>query len=530
MSSTFSAGLQLTTLDDYLGPSQDCVIQPKAQRVGPGALRGATKGGGGGETEGGEGAVVALEFDMGMEGGLEIGVEDGGVVGMDVGGGVSVLTPSFVRDEATQSVYEIDPSTSVSTLLQPTSISLSDCLACSGCITTAETVLISSQSAARLEEILGSGERPGNLVFSFSTQALCGLATLYSLGSVEEALGRAGGFVVGELGADVVVDTELGRQMGVRCVVEATESSEGPVLTSSCPGWICYVEKTHPELIPHIAGVRSPQALTGAIVAEYLGLDPSETLHVSVMQCYDKKLEASRPEFTGGRRSGNDPEVDIVLTVVEFDALVAKTLGQEKGDLGVVVPLDVEDRSVFPLTDVSALAGRGGVYGASGGFADAVLAARMGEGEMPEFKSVRNKDYAVAGWEDGVKVVTAFGFRNIQNVVQSLAKGSLDSYALVEVQACPSGCLNGGGMPRAEGKGGGSVASRAERREHLNRLRSLYDDARVGIHRLFDDVWAGMGGKGMGMEFVKVDSLASVGGGVSSSATSASSSGLMVQW
>jgi iron only hydrogenase large subunit-like protein len=39
-----------------------------------------------------------------------------------------------------------------------------------------------------------------------------------------------------------------------------------PVLSSACPGWICYAEKTHGDLLPFVSGVKSPQAVAGVLV------------------------------------------------------------------------------------------------------------------------------------------------------------------------------------------------------------------------------------------------------------------------
>lgn len=65
---------------------------------------------------------------------------------------------------------------------------------------------------------------------------------------------------------------------------------------------MCYAEKTHGSyILPHIAATRSPQAVMGALVKQRLaplkGWQPSQVYHVTVMPCYDKKLEASRDDF-----------------------------------------------------------------------------------------------------------------------------------------------------------------------------------------------------------------------------------------
>lgn len=51
-----------------------------------------------------------------------------------------------------------------------------------------------------------------------------------------------------------------------------------------------------------------------------------------------------------------------------------------------------------------------------------------------------------------MKVAQAYGFRNIQNLVQKMKRKRCD-YDFVEVMACPGGCLNGGAQCRPdEGK------------------------------------------------------------------------------
>ena len=50
-----------------------------------------------------------------------------------------------------------------------------------------------------------------------------------------------------------------------------------------------------------------------------------------------------------------------------------------------------------------------------------------------------------------LSVAVAYGFRNIQNLVRSV-KLKKSKHHFVEVMACPSGCLNGGGqIPPREG-------------------------------------------------------------------------------
>ncbi len=42
----------------------------------------------------------------------------------------------------------------------------------------------------------------------------------------------------------------------------------------------------------------------------------------------------------------------------------------------------------------------------------------------------------------------SYGFRNIQNITRQLKSPKGSAYDFVEVMACPSGCVNGGGQIR----------------------------------------------------------------------------------
>lgn len=95
-----------------------------------------------------------------------------------------------------------------------------------------------------------------------------------------------------------------------------------------------------------------------------------------------------------------------------------------------------------------------GVKGGSGGYLEYIFkrAAKELFGkeiERVEYKAGRNPDLKTVTLEvDGqvrLNFATAYGFRNIQNLVRRIKKGD-SPFHFVEVMACPSGCLNGGGQ------------------------------------------------------------------------------------
>jgi hypothetical protein len=100
--------------------------------------------------------------------------------------------------------------------------------------------------------------------------------------------------------------------------------------------------------------------------------------------------------------------------------------------------------------------------GSSGGYAQHVFVAaaqalfgvQLQEQQQPQrqlpFKALRNADLQelqLVG-PDGqplLRFAIAYGFRNIQTLVRKIKSGQCE-YHYVEVMACPSGCLNGGGQ------------------------------------------------------------------------------------
>ncbi|KAF5728842.1 cytosolic Fe-S cluster assembly factor narfl [Tripterygium wilfordii] len=220
-------------------------------------------------------------------------------------------------------------------------------------------------------------------------------------------------------------------------------------------GWICYAEKQLGSyILPYISSVKSPQQTMGATIKHHickkLQLRPDEIYHVTVMPCYDKKLEASRDDFVteveshGGLRV---VEVDSVLTSGEIlDLIQLKTV-----DFKAVEESSV-DRMLTNVTEEGHLYG---VSGSSGGYAETIFryAAKVLFGmdiKGPlNFKIIRNSDFQEVSLEVEERTMLRFamcyGFRNLQNIVRKIKMQKCE-YHFVEVMACPSGCLNGGGQ------------------------------------------------------------------------------------
>lgn len=232
-----------------------------------------------------------------------------------------------------------------------------------------------------------------------------------------------------------------------------------PFLTSSCPGWICYAEKTHGNFIlPYISQVKSPQQIMGTLVKDYfaknVGKSPDDVYLMSIMPCFDKKLEASREDFFNDIYKSRD--VDLVITSLEIEAIF-----QEKC-------IDFESLSHSKLDKELSLIDKDGhllglAGSSSGGYLEHiykhtanVLYNQDHDMDQPlQYKTLRNKDFQetvlTVNGEEKLRFAFAFGFRNIQNIVQKIKRNKCN-YHFIEIMACPSGCTNGGGQIRTDTK------------------------------------------------------------------------------
>ncbi|KAL8863068.1 MAG: hypothetical protein Q9178_000441 [Gyalolechia marmorata] len=398
----------------------------------------------------------------------------------------------------------------------PAQISLTDCLACSGCVTSAEAVLISLQSHSEVlntldvhppipirydnfAEEVGHRVNEGKIfVASVSPQVRASVAATYGVSElkagwmIDQLLGGPLGLASGgrhDSGFTWIVDTNAMRDA---CLVlgadEAATSTSSPlmgtsapkkpVLTSACPGWICYAEKTHPHVLPHLSRLKSPQALTGTllktVLCQHFNIRPDQIWHLAVMPCFDKKLEASRGELTDIYWRPSSPQettppirdVDCVITAREL-LMLADTRGLSFPSLPQLpistppFPDPILDRFLFSHHDPQSLSrkrrrrNQEPAAGPSGGYLYHVLQSQLAKSPGSKLHTIRGRNADVVEYtitrpltcgngahsttdnrrlsdgattteqeeEDEETIFRAaryYGFRNIQNLVRKL--------------------------------------------------------------------------------------------------------------
>ncbi|MGL5311882.1 MAG: NADH-dependent [FeFe] hydrogenase, group A6 [Peptostreptococcaceae bacterium] len=227
------------------------------------------------------------------------------------------------------------------------------------------------------------------------------------------------------------------------------EAHNLPILTSCCPAWINFVEKNYPDLLNLPSSCKSPQEMFGAIAKNYFApkvanIEPKDLYVVSVMPCVAKKYEASRTEL--GQEDVLD--VDISITTREL-AKMFKEAGINLSDL--------EDESFDnPLGEST---GAADIFGATGGVLEAALRtayewvtdtdlADVNFTQVRGMEGIKEASINIDGTVINACIASSLG--NARKVMDEVAAGN-SKYHIIEIMACPGGCVAGGGQPYHKG-------------------------------------------------------------------------------
>lgn len=218
-----------------------------------------------------------------------------------------------------------------------------------------------------------------------------------------------------------------------------------PVINSSCPAAVKFIEQFHPELLHYLTTCKSPNMITGALikshVAAVLNADPAQVYSVSVGPCTSRKFEACRPELS----AEGIPHVDAVLTTRELAYMIKKA------------GIDLLQISEMPFdSELGSIPEVGNVYCNPGDIAEAVIRASQeiltkAEGGVDvtfadtEVEGVRAASVPLGTFK--IKAVAITGLTAAVPFFEAMKKGSHE-VAFMELLACPMGCVSGGGQPK----------------------------------------------------------------------------------
>lgn len=255
--------------------------------------------------------------------------------------------------------------------------------------------------------------------------------------------------VLRRYGFDYVFETSFGAEVMImeqaRIYAERDLGSQAyPLITSSCPAWVQYVEQYYPELIPNLSPLKSPQQLTGSLIRNWFvrqnELEGKEIVSVVISSCIAAKSEAHRMEMT---QSGI-PVIDLVLTTREL----ARLIRLSGLDLDQLEP-------EAPDTPFHSTGTAGKLTGIAGGEAEATVRTiywqmtgkNLAPAKLHRFRLHRSyREMTVKAGNKEIRMASVSGLSHAVTLLEEIRLGK-KKMDLLEVMACPDGCINGGGQP-----------------------------------------------------------------------------------
>ncbi len=322
-----------------------------------------------------------------------------------------------------------------------------DCVFCGQCQAVCPTGAISIKSDIdRVWEKINDSTK--KVVIQIAPSVRVALGEEFNLDAGDNTIGKIYA-AARRLGFNLIFDTNFSADLTIteeanELVERLTKGGVLPMFTSCCPAWVRYMETQHPDMLEHLSSCKSPQGMLSPVIKEFLpkyyeGYKKEDIVVVSVMPCTAKKYEAIREQLYG--------ETDIVLTTQEFAKMI-KSAGIDFKKLK-----DEQADSPFGL-----YSGAGTIFGASGGVAEAavrtayyyVTGEELSNIDITPLRGVdassRTKDTIIDIKGKKVKVRVISTLKEAEKSIKEIKEGKAD-FQIMEVMACPGGCINGGGQP-----------------------------------------------------------------------------------
>ncbi len=326
-------------------------------------------------------------------------------------------------------------------------LNFSSCISCGQCVNYCPTgALIEKTHFAELDDSLHDPDKI--VIAQYSPAVAIAVSEEFQIKpgkNTNELINAA----LKKIGFNKVFETPFGTDL---LVIEQAEEflnkleheDQLPLITGCCPSWIKFAEQQYPDLLKYITKYKSPPQINGALIKTWITnkyrFSPAEVYSVLITPCLARKMEAQRSEMTQKGLA----DIDTVLTTRELIRLI-KLNGIDMHNLGA------------ELTDepMGALSSSGKLYDVSGGFLESLLRTiyykysgeELAVSKLSKLRLLKDiKELSINLGNKEINVAAVSGMANSLKILDEI-RNNKNKYHIIEIMACPGGCINGGGQP-----------------------------------------------------------------------------------
>lgn len=342
--------------------------------------------------------------------------------------------------------YKRGNDTSIATSLNK-DLNFSNCVQCGQCVLVCPTgALYEKTNFELVNQMLSNNDV--NVVVQYDPGIASSIADELGLRSIKDA-SKVLNSILRKIGFSKVFSTSFAGDVAIyeqsAELADRIKNDENlPMISSSCPGWIKYMEQSHPDMTDHVSTTKSPQQIMGSLIKTYFSetynIPAEQIFSVAIMPCTAKKFEAQREEMTHKGIS----DMDAVITTRELIKLI-KLYGIDIQS----IPEEMPDKP-FNLRSSAAK-----LVSVTGGLSESIarsLSYHLNNKELPELKITKLRGFKdhkevfvkMGKYEVGFAVVS--GLKNANKLIADIRESNSKIH-FIEIMACPGGCINGGGQP-----------------------------------------------------------------------------------
>ena len=386
-------------------------------------------------------------------------------------------------------------------------ITLDDCLSCTGCITSSESILVNNCSLENHYTLLKDNYNSDNniklsLISYQSLESLIIIYKQYKNNNLKEGdyYKEISNIIAEIINVDYIIPLNdfilytLNLCYKEFLSIKEKKEKDG-IICSECPGWVCYAEKKIGKIsFEYMSKIKSPHEISAIIIKElfkkYLNnkLDVEKELYIcSIMPCFDKKIEPIKYK-TG---------INTVISTIELEERFKNYLSNKNNNIQNNKIINIytlkkylkEEKNLKEIKDQInidlnnnknndlnlSLYNFPFKYNFSSNYYIEFIAYMLLKQntkyyiERKEGKNIDSKEIIIYNNEEKkdimYKFLISYGLRNIQNIVRMI-KSKKIKYDYIEMMACPGGCINGAAQIRID----------KSRDEIFNDIKNGFDD------------------------------------------------------